>query len=47
MFGKFFKKSAPSWKDLSKKQQLMVASKISKHVQAMWGARYRIVSGFD
>lgn len=47
MFGNFFKKSAPTWKDLKPAQQKLVASKIGKHIQAMAGARYKIVSGFD
>lgn len=46
MFG-LFKKQAPTWENLTTDQKKLVTSKIAKSINAMAGARYKVVSGFD
>lgn len=43
----FKKKTAPDWKDLSDRQKKVVTNKIAKKIQAMAGARYKVVNGAD
>ena len=47
MFGNIFKRKPAGWNDLSAEKQQHIAKQISKHIQALAGARYKIVSGFD
>lgn len=45
--GLFGKPKAPSWESLSDSQRRLVASKLSKSINALAGARYKVVSGSD
>lgn len=46
MFG-MFKRKTPTWEELSDEQKRVVTARISRTVNAMAGARYKVVSGFD
>ena len=47
IFSRFRKNKAPSWNDLSEDEKTRATSKLMKRIQALAGARYKIVSGFD
>ena len=46
MFG-ILKKKTPKWEQLSDEQKKAVTGKLMKTINAMAGARYKVVSGFD
>ena len=46
MFG-ILKKKTPKWEQLSDEQKKTVTGKLMKTINAMAGARYKVVSGFD
>jgi len=47
MFGFPRKKRAPRWEELDDGRKRLVASRLSKTINAMAGARYKVVSGAD